>query len=196
MPLIQETKLGDLFPQAPMLNAARRTVARTGEAITEGAADRSPVADPPAGVAKTAFEGRRGRKAGTLRDSWLTGEVEFDPTGPRGAPVFGIDSYTEDPVAPHVEWPTRPHLIKPSPDRAAASVRTTGKPRRAGTDPQAALMWIGPGGQPRFAREVQHPGTQGVHMMRDSLAEAEVTWQTVGEAEMEVWARETTELWR
>lgn len=117
--------------------------------------------------------------------------------GPHGVPRFGIDSYTEDPVAPHVEWPTRPHLIRPRADRRAASVLATGKPRRSGGDPQAALAWLGPGGVTIFAREVHHPGTQGSHMMRDALAETDATWVSrIGTPEVERWAREQTELIR
>ena len=194
MPLRQRVKLGDLFPQAPMLGAVRRTVARTGEAITDGAADRSPVAKPPAGVPGTVFAGRRGRTPGTLKESWETGDVEWG-VGAGGVPSAGIDSFTEDPIAPHVEWNTKPHLIRPRADRAPASVSVTGKPRRSGTDPMASLMWLGAGGRPVFASEVHHPGTQGVHMMRDSLQEAESTWQAIGEAEMEVWAAETVKVY-
>lgn len=166
---------------------------RTVKRVTDGAAHRSPVADVPEGLTADQFAGSRGRVPGRLKRSWKSGAVE-ETTSPSGEARFGGDSYTEDPVAPHVEWDTRPHIIRPRVDRAPASVVSSGKPRLPGTDPRARLrFWQG--GREVFAGEVRHPGTQGQHMMRDSLASAEVEWaDTIGAEEIERWAREQSEL--
>lgn len=191
MPYVQTIDFADLFDEAPMIAALRRTTARVGEKITEGARERSPVHVPPPGQPKNY---RGDRPPGTLKGSWKTGDVDTSATV-AGTPRFGVDSYTEDPVAPHVEWDTKPHLIRPRKDRAAASVVATGKPRRGGEDPMARLRFINRFGQVVYAEEVHHPGTTGQHMMRDSLAHANATWVTdIGEEEMARWAREQTEL--
>jgi hypothetical protein len=132
----------------------------------------------------------RGRMPGTLKASWRTGDLERrrTVTGDEGT---AIESYTEDPVAPHVEWPTRPHLIGPRADRAPASVVATGRPRRMGGDPRAAVRFINRFGQVVYAHEVWHPGTQGTHMMRDALAHVDATWEArIGRREVDRWARE------
>jgi hypothetical protein len=185
--------LEDLFDVGPAERAAQRMTKRSGEALTDGAARRTPVAAVPAGLTPDQFAGGRGRAPGTMKKSWRTGSVE-ESRNLAGEERFGIDSYTEDPQAPHVEYPTRPHIIRPSPARAPASVAHTGKPRRLGTDPAARLRyWVG--GREVFAAEVHHPGTQGVHMMRDSLTEVEATWvERVGAEEIERWAREQARL--
>lgn len=193
MPYTQTTDFKDMFEAGPMLAACRRTTGRVGEKITDGARDRSPVHVPPPGQPKNY---RGDRPPGTLKASWQTGSVGTTATA-AGTPRFGIDSYTEDPIAPLVEWDTKPHVIRPRADRAAASVIESGKPRRKGTDPAARLRYINAFGRVIYAAEVHHPGTTGQHMMRDSLAEADATWVTdVGEEEMARWAREQTELIR
>lgn len=184
MPYTQDKPLATLFDRGPTVRASRRITGRVGSRITERAAELTPVAEVPAGMTPSQFAGSRGRAPGTMKRSWRTGHVE------EAGEHFGVDSYTEDPEAPHVEWPTRPHIIRPRADRAAASVIATGKPRRAGTDPAARLRYFS-GGHERFAAEVHHPGTQGVHMMRDSLTEAEADWaDSIGQEELDVWVRE------
>lgn len=169
-----------------------RMTEEVGELLTEEVTRRTPVADLPPGVT----EKMRGRAPGTLKESWETGPVERrrSPTGTEGR---AVESYTMDPIAPHVEWPTRPHAIRPRLDRAPASVVATGRPRRMGGDPQAALRFVNAFGRVVYANEVWHPGTQGTHMMRDALAEIDQTWASrVGVPEVERWARETTRLFR
>lgn len=185
--------LADLFDVGPAERAAKRMTRRAGEALTDGAGRRTPVAKPPVGLTADQFAGGRGRAPGTMKKSWRTGGVEHEVNA-TGVDRYGVDSYTEDPQAPHVEYPTRPHLIRPSPARAPASVAANGKPRRPGTDPAARLRYW-QGGREVFAAEVHHPGTQGVHMMRDSLTEVETTWvERIGAEEIERWAREQAEL--
>lgn len=191
MPYTQSVDFKDIFSPVPMLAACRRTTGRVGEKITEGARDRSPVHVPPPGQPKNY---RGDRPPGTLKESWRTGDVDTTATV-AGTPRFIIDSYTEDPIAPHVEYDTQPHIIRPRADRAAASVIETGKPRRKGTDDRARLRFINRFGQVVYAAEVHHPGTTGQHMMRDSLADANATWaMDIGEEEMGRWSREQTEL--
>ena len=188
--------LEELFDSGPMERSCRRLTAACTDAIMEGAADRSPVASPPLGVSQTEFAGGRGRAPGTLKGSWYTTDVDRT-VAPSGVPRFSASAQTDDPVAPHVEWPTRPHLIRPRLDRAPASVRATGSLRRSGDDPMARLRFIGRNGRVVYAAEVHHPGTQGTHMMRDSLAEVDGTWETrIGIEEVQRWAREQAALVR
>jgi hypothetical protein len=172
-----------------MERAMDRTTSRVGDRLHSEVRRRTPVAAPPPGLSATQFAGSRGRAPGTLKASWRTGKVEKTRTA-TGLEGRAIDEYTEDPQAPHVEWPTRPHIIRPNPNRGAASVIASGKPRRAGSDPGARLRFVNSFGRIVFAKEVHHPGTQGTHMMRDSLAELDASWREIGDEEMARWARE------
>jgi hypothetical protein len=172
-----------------MEDAVDRTAKRAGEALHDGVRKRTPVANPPPGLTASQFAGSRGRAPGTLKASWRTGKVEKTRSA-TGVERRSVEEYTEDPIAPHVEWPTRPHVIRPRLDRGAASVLATGRPRRLGNDPMARLRFVTAGGRVVYAAEVHHPGTQGVHMMRDSLAALDVEWREIGVEEMERWARE------
>lgn len=167
-----EHDLQDLFQADPARRAARRMTERTGEEITSDARRRSPVAAPPVGAVRRGEVGdwlaSRGRAPGTLKESWRTGDV--DQTGPE---TWAVESYTEDPVAPHVEWDTMPHRI---------TVRNALRLR----------FWDAVG--IRFAQSVFHPGTSGQHMMRDSLAEADVSFRRIGEEEVGRWARDQERL--
>jgi hypothetical protein len=184
--------LDALFDKGPMVKTVTRITGRVGDLLTDTVKRKTPVADLPPGVTPE----MRGRVPGTLKESWYTSDVERIPSR-TGGEARAVESLTDDPVAPHVEYPTRPHLIRPRLDRAPASVTATGKPRRMGGDPQAALRFINAFGQVVYAHEIWHPGTQGTHMMRDALAEIEGTWVTeVGDREVAAWAREQAELVR
>lgn len=98
---------------------------------------------------------RHGRPHGALRDSWQVGEVEVQYAGRR----FRVPVFTLDPVGPHVEWDTVPHLIPPRKPGGVLTVPTTG-----------GLV---------FARLVNHPGTTGVHMMATALQEVAVEWRRI-----------------
>jgi hypothetical protein len=188
--------LQDLFAPEPLERSITRVTERVGERLTETVRRNTPVAVAPPGLSPTQFAGGRGRAPGTLKNSWQTSDVEHRRTA-AGTPGRAIESYTLDPIAPHVEYPTRPHLIRPSKDRRAASVLATSKRQRAGGDPQAALRFVNAHGRVVFANEVHHPGTQGTHMMRDALAEVDATWaETVGRDELERWALEQARLVR
>jgi hypothetical protein len=164
--------LEELFGVGPAERAARRITERTGEELTQEVTRRSPVARPPGGAVATGevgeWEASRKRTPGTLKESWRTSDVDR-VRGDR----WRVESYTEDPIAPHVEWDTSPHTIVPV--RAAA-----------------LRFWDDVG--KRFAQLVQHPGTTGQHMMRDSLAELEADWLTIGEEEVLRWSREQARL--
>lgn len=180
----QDKPFGVLFDEGPTRRASRRITDRVGHRITDEVAHLTPVATVPSGMTLDQFAGGRGRMPGHMKRSWQTGTVE------EAGQHFGIDSYTEDPQAPHVEWDTRPHIIRPDPKRAPASVISSTKPRLPGTDPNASLrFWSG--GHPVFAREVHHPGTRGVHMMRDSLSIVETSWEDQeGREELDRWVHE------
>lgn len=196
MPYTSNAELQDLFAPGPLRRSCRRITERCLEKLEEGAAERSPVAKAPPGVSAKHFAGARGRTPGTLKGSWQHTDVD-ETVSPTGHPRFGGESFTMDPVAPHVEWDTQPHLIRPRLDRAAASVVATRRPRRFGDDPMARLRFVDAFGRVRYAREVHHPGTQGKHMMRDSLAELDATWaDTIGAEEVARWAREQAGLVR
>jgi hypothetical protein len=116
---------------------------------------------------------RGGRQPGELRDSWKVGEVEvkFEAGGEHRR----IEVYTLDPVAPYVEWPTRPHVIVPR------------KPGGVLTIPTPAGMV--------FATVVHHPGTEGAHMMATALTEVAADWRAIVARQ---WANETraARFWR
>lgn len=183
-------ELQDLFDEGPMVRSCKRIAERCAEKLKDGAARRTPISKPPPGVGQTEFAALRGRVPGTMKVSWYA-DSDVSITVINGTRRFSAEAATDDPQAPHVEWPTRPHIIRPRADRGAASVIATQGPRRMGTDPEARLRFVNSHGRVIFASEVHHPGTQGVHMMRDSLAELDGTWvSTIGAEEVERWARE------
>lgn len=192
MPYVANAPLDALFDKGPMVKTVTRITGRVGDLLTDTVRRKTPIADLPPGVTPE----MRGRVPGTLKASWYTGDVEKIPSR-TGGEARAVESLTDDPVAPHVEYPTRPHLIRPRLDRAPATVLATGKPRKMGGDPQAALRFINAFGRVVYAHEIWHPGTQGTHMMRDALVEIEGTWVTeVGDREVAAWAREQAELVR
>jgi hypothetical protein len=191
VPLIQQTPLNALFDPKPMERSATRMAKAVGDLLHDEVVRRTPIATLPPGV--TAL--MRGRVPGTLRESWKTSEVEgggkLKPLNKAQVDKRAVEEYTEDPIGPLVEWPTKPHVIRPRIDRAPASVVATGKPRGTVQDGRAHLRYVNRFGRVVYAKEVHHPGTQGVHMMRDALAEVDATWVSrVGHDETERWARE------
>lgn len=173
-----------MYREEPMVAAARRTTDRTGSDLKERVRRHTPVSHPPAGMSAGEWiASRKGRVPGTLRESWERTEV-------RGAGGhFEVSVLTHDRVAPLVEWETRPHTIRPKPDRAPATVVATGNPRGTVQDGRAHLRFEGEGGVV-YAKEVHHPGTRGAHMMAASLTEEAVAWQAIGREEMERWGDE------
>jgi len=108
----------------------------------------TPTAVRPPKVTPGAFAAERARKPGTLKDSWDIGHLR------KVANVYTIDVYTEDPIAPHVEYDTKPHRIRA---RNASMLRF----RSSKT------------GEVVYAAEVLHPGTTGVHMLLRACTEVQ-----------------------
>lgn len=180
--------LQQFFGQAPARAAAKDMADGTGDLLKERVTERTPIAKVPPSIGFTAFSGRRGRVPGSLKKSWEKHPVERK-VAQNGSERFASEVDTQDPIAVLVEYPTNPHPIEPRADRAPASVVATGKARGTVKDGRAALMWFGPGGMV-FARKVQHPGTQGVFMMRDALNDVDGAWETtVGGPIVEEWAK-------
>jgi hypothetical protein len=74
-----------------------------------------------------------------------------------------------EPICLFVEETTKPHLIR-------AHVRPDGK--------QGSLRYpMGPSFH--YNVEVWHPGTQGIHMMRDTLAEIQISWDAIADGVLE-----------
>jgi hypothetical protein len=141
---------------------ALRVVQEVGERLRELVAEFTPVSDDP-------FRQFPGRLPGTLKRSWRVGEI--DVRGRR----YSVTVDTDDPVAPHVEWDTAPHRIRPRPERQAAAAA---KGRRA------MLSWRDEFGRQVFAHEVLHPGTSGAHMMARALERLELEWPVIARREM------------
>lgn len=72
------------------------------------------------------------------------------------------------PYARFVEYPTRPHIIRPKEGHGFIGPLRRGQSRRDITDigtHRVALRWY-VNGRPVFARKVRHPGTPGFPFMR------------------------------
>lgn len=166
MPYRQQGSMADLLDDAPIDQAARRTTERVGHLLHERVTFHTPVAVlPPGGT----IDERDGRRPGTLKDSWKVGEmtVAMDGQG------YSIDVYTDDPIAPYVEYPVAPHEIRP---------------RR----PDGMLRFRGRDGSVIYAKLVHHPGHFGAFMMATSLAEVAAQWQAIGKEELDRAMREWT----
>lgn len=134
-------------------DAAEAAANRWSVWARDRASELSPVASVQ-GLSPTQLAGSRGRPPGTFKESWKP-----DPAVRVGKKIRA-GFFSDDRVAAWIEYGTRPHVIRPSPGRQAASVVATGRPRRSGTDPQAALRFY-VNGRPVYARVVHHPGTRG-----------------------------------
>lgn len=117
------------------------------------------------------IKARGGRRPGHLLESWETTEVV--QMGGETRTYFRVSERTFDPIAPHVEYPTVPHKIRPRNPRGALTIPTTG-----------GMILRG---------EVNHPGTQGSFMMAKALGEVAATWRGTVAAE---WAKEARTVWR
>lgn len=154
----------------PMLEAARRTTERVGQDLLNRTVEKTPVAKPPAGHADEWLLSRH-RAPGTLKASWQVGEVTLDD----GGRTFTVPVFTNDRIAPYVEWPTMPHIIVPR-------------------DPTKMLRFWNALGDTIYAQIVHHTGTRGTYMLTTSLAEVAVAWQAIGAEEMETWAEDQARL--
>lgn len=157
------------FGRPELLRAAqRRTVERIGDELHRRTVEHTPVAKPPPGHEAEWLASRK-RAPGTLRESWKIGEVTVNIAGE----VMSIDVYTNDRIAPFVEWPTLPHIIVPH-------------------NPRGMLRFWNALGDTIYATIVHHTGTKGSYMLTTALAEVAAMWQEIGAEEMQRWAREAT----
>jgi hypothetical protein len=157
----------DLFADEYVETASRRIVDRVGTRIRDRAAMKTPVARLPRayrGDFEEWIQDRGGRTPRTLRDSWEKSDVDRLPGG-----RVRVEIFNPDPVAIFVEENTRPHVI-----RAKMRIDVeTGRIRRGALRFPQGNTFI-------YRQEVHHPGTQGVHMLRDALAWAEASWPEEG----------------
>lgn len=150
--------ISDMYDEPQSIEVmARRVADRLADRLHELVTELTPVSDDP-------FREFPGRVPGTLKRSWEKGEVVL-----LTADRLRITVETFDPVAPHVEWDTSPHLIRP---------------RRA-----AALRFYTPLGELVFASVVRHPGTTGQHMMARALDRLHVEAPVIMREELALWAR-------
>lgn len=148
-------------------HVARRIAERVEERFLELVRDFTPMSDDP-------FRQFPGRLPGTLKRSWEA-ETELLSEG-----RLRVTVETHDPVAPHVEYPTRPHIIRPRPERAAA----------AAAEGRVAMLrfYDRDTGRVVFRHEVHHPGTAGAYMMHRALIELAAEWQRIAREEIEAWS--------
>lgn len=166
-----EGSLEELFPDV-VEPVARETARRTRAMMKAEVRKRTPVAEMPVaysvqggGGNRSWIRDRKGRTPGTLRDSWEETPLEVAP-----GPVHRTGVETNDPIGRFVEDDTRPHEIRPRKPLRVDPVtgKTTG-----------GVLRFPQGSRFVFRPKVDHPGTQGVHMMRDTMAEVAVRWPAI-----------------
>lgn len=157
-------RLEELAPSEVEIHRLGLAVAlKVQRRLRELVAQFTPVSDDP-------FREFPGRLPGTLKRSWELGTVVVS------GDVYRVTVETHDPVAPHVEWDTAPHRIRPKPERVAAA---------AAVGKRAMLRWWDRRtGQMVFAHEVMHPGTSGAHMMARALDAIELEFGGIIREEM------------
>lgn len=170
----QDRSFASLYDESYVEEVSREIVDQVGNRMLDRVKDRTPSADLPLayhGDYASWIEDRGGRKPGTLRERWRR-------TGVQGSVGAGLKVvvFNPDPVAIMVEENTRPHLI-----RAKQRIREDGSVYQG-------LLRYPQGPVFHYGVEVWHPGTQGQHMMRDTLAEIEVVWVDIAEEVLDVQA--------
>lgn len=158
-------KLADLFPKDFVSDTSKAITDEVGTRLRDKVAVKTPVARTPQAYKGDYVEwitDRGGRQPRTMRDSWTRTKVEENEDGSGG---YTVEVFSDEPAdargyqkVDYVEEDTKPHLIRA---RHAKSLRF----------PQGPVF--------RYAVEVFHPGTQGVHMVRDSEAEIEAQWEQI-----------------
>lgn len=159
MAYLQEGSFDDLFDEGIVDRASVRMTRAVAGHLKGDVADRTPVAKIPAAYGNDAeawVEDRGGREPGTAKRSWEASDPELRPNGV----VRVVVDSNDYPVIIWIEHDTKPHLILP---KSARSLRFPDGPSF------------------RYAARVEHPGTSGVHMMRDSLADLETGWRRPAE---------------
>jgi hypothetical protein len=146
----------------PFDRAARRTEIILAEEMRKGVTDSAKKAAQHARANHT-----HKRRTGKLTSpSNLYHLLEYSGQQRAQAAITNVTPY-----ARFVEYPTRPHIIRPKEGHGFAGPLQRGQSRRAITDigtHRVALRWY-VGNRPVFARKVRHPGTPGFPFMRPAL---------------------------
>lgn len=162
---VNNRRIADLFSEEPLIRTARRIVDRCADRLLALTRELTPVADPD-GAPTGEWLLARGREPGSLRRSWERTTVIGDAEG------FRAEVLTRDPVAPFVEYPTSPHVIRPR-------------------KPDGWLrFWVN--GRLVFAKVVHHPGTRGSFMLHRAAAELRGEFAGIAREELARWKREQT----
>ncbi len=126
------------------------------------------------GAAHARTHHKHTRRTGTLTSpSMLYHLLEYSGQNSARAALVNLTPY-----ARFVEYPTRPHIIRPKEGHGFQGPLRRGQSRRAITDigtHRVALRWY-VGNRPVFARMVKHPGTPGFPFMAPGLKVAGETF--------------------
>jgi hypothetical protein len=179
----QVGSFADLYRIEPWERCMDRIADRCGRRLYDMAVAFTPVAvvDPD-----DLFS--RNRRPGELKAKWVRGEVVLYATG-----RLSVTVENHDPIAKFVEYPTRPHVIRPRADRPPATILATRRPRGTVHDGRAHLRFR-VDGRVVYAREVHHPGTHGAFMMTRALAVLAEDWRQIAREEIDRTTREVGSL--
>lgn len=184
MPFLASRPLERMLDPTAVPKAGRAMTRKAGRTLRHDTAALTPVHVPEPGADP------RLRKPGTLKRS-IKAEAVRAHVGATGAKGWRVRVFTDDPIAPYVEWSTRPHVIRPRADRAPASVTATGRARGTRQDGRAALRFV-VGGRVVYAKVVHHPGTRGEHMFARAAAILDVNVHRMFSPELEQFGRDLT----
>lgn len=144
-------------------HTARKMADHGGARLTELTKQNTPIGPAPSAMESAVRRAKR--KPGDLRRSF---EQKAVVALPGNRYQSGVE--THDPIAPFVEWPTRPHEILPR--------------RRGG------LLAFVKDGHWVYTKRVWHPGTTGQAMVRISAAKVEAELREgLLEPELREWKR-------
>ena len=146
-------KLHLLFDDRPTQKAARKLAERVSVELADATRRFTPIGPEPEPE-------QAGREVTHVHLHERIYPAKVKKRGER----YEAGAWTDDDKAPFVENDTRPHIIRPRADRAAAA---------AAEGRRVALRFPGAGGEDVFAAEVHHPGTKGAHMFAKGAAEVE-----------------------
>lgn len=172
MPFIADRRLEDMLNPKAVTVAGRAMTGKGADRLVDAVKLRTPIDTSARGGLPS------DRPRGTARESIERGPIRrHTSTVGRG---WQARVFTEDPVFPYIEWTTRPHLIRPTPEHEA----------RAAAEGRRAMLRFFTGGGVRYRPFVFHPGTQGQHPFARAAAfiQAEVG-QGMFREELEEFAR-------
>ena len=116
MPYSSDRPLPGLFDPEPAARAARRMADRAVQQLHDDARAATPVAKPLPGHDEALWVQRRGRRPGKAREAWKRSSIDRS-VSPAGQPRFEGEAFNDDPLIELIEYPTRPHVIRPRLDR-------------------------------------------------------------------------------